>query len=99
MIIKKGKNDWQVIQDNTSEVEQVELPLLVYVSREKRPSRSHHFKAGALNVLVCLCLSLIFVHTFSVITYIALTLLGMNIVAASCVWCDEQFPIHPRTRL
>ncbi|XP_028780663.1 cellulose synthase-like protein G2 [Neltuma alba] len=41
----------EVIQDNTSEVEQVELPLLVYVSREKRPSHPHHFKAGALNVL------------------------------------------------
>lgn len=41
----------EVIHDNTSEVEQVELPLLVYVSREKRPSRPHHFKAGALNVL------------------------------------------------
>ncbi|KAF7837496.1 cellulose synthase-like protein G2 [Senna tora] len=41
----------EVIQDNTSEVEQVELPLLVYVSREKRPSCPHNFKAGALNVL------------------------------------------------
>lgn len=28
------------------------LPLLVYVAREKRPSHPHHFKAGALNVLV-----------------------------------------------
>lgn len=48
----KKRNDWQVIQDSTNDVEQVELPLLVYVSREKRPSRPHHFKAGALNVLV-----------------------------------------------
>lgn len=29
------------------------MPLLVYVSREKRPSYPHHFKAGALNALVC----------------------------------------------
>ncbi|EMS68418.1 Cellulose synthase-like protein G2 [Triticum urartu] len=28
------------------------MPLLVYVSREKRRSSTHHFKAGALNVLV-----------------------------------------------
>ncbi|KAB2631353.1 cellulose synthase-like protein G2 [Pyrus ussuriensis x Pyrus communis] len=27
-------------------------PLLIYVSREKRPSQPHHFKAGALNVLL-----------------------------------------------
>ncbi|CAL9153551.1 unnamed protein product [Musa hybrid cultivar] len=27
------------------------LPNLIYVSREKRPSSHHHFKAGALNVL------------------------------------------------
>ncbi|RVX21747.1 Cellulose synthase-like protein G2 [Vitis vinifera] len=32
--------------------DQVEMPLLVYVSREKRPSHPHHFKAGALNVLL-----------------------------------------------
>ncbi|KAI3469715.1 hypothetical protein Pfo_026378 [Paulownia fortunei] len=29
-----------------------EMPLLVYVAREKRPSHPHHFKAGALNVLL-----------------------------------------------
>ncbi|XP_057748259.1 cellulose synthase-like protein G2 [Arachis stenosperma] len=28
------------------------IPRLVYVSREKRPSHPHHFKAGALNVLL-----------------------------------------------
>ncbi|KAI8551968.1 hypothetical protein RHMOL_Rhmol06G0228800 [Rhododendron molle] len=27
------------------------LPHLVYISREKRPKHSHHFKAGAMNVL------------------------------------------------
>ncbi|XP_019191239.1 PREDICTED: cellulose synthase-like protein G2 isoform X2 [Ipomoea nil] len=30
----------------------VEVPLVVYVSREKRPSSPHHFKAGALNTLL-----------------------------------------------
>ncbi|KAK4405842.1 Cellulose synthase-like protein E1 [Sesamum angolense] len=28
------------------------IPLLVYIAREKRPSHPHHFKAGALNVLL-----------------------------------------------
>ncbi|KAI3707456.1 hypothetical protein L6452_25995 [Arctium lappa] len=31
---------------------QVQMPLLVYVSREKRPSLPHRFKAGALNALL-----------------------------------------------
>ncbi|KAI4317977.1 hypothetical protein L6164_025795 [Bauhinia variegata] len=44
----------EVIKENTSdeELDHVELPLLVYVSREKRPSHPHHFKAGALNALL-----------------------------------------------
>jgi hypothetical protein len=28
------------------------LPHLIYLSREKRPKQPHHFKAGAMNVLV-----------------------------------------------
>lgn len=35
-----------------------ELPKLVYVSREKRPGFDHHKKAGAMNSLVSLSLSL-----------------------------------------
>ncbi|XP_065863130.1 cellulose synthase-like protein G2 [Euphorbia lathyris] len=31
---------------------EVDMPLLVYVSREKSSSTPHHFKAGALNVLL-----------------------------------------------
>ncbi|GFP95895.1 cellulose synthase-like protein g1 [Phtheirospermum japonicum] len=31
---------------------QQDMPLLVYVAREKRPSQPHHFKAGALNALI-----------------------------------------------
>ncbi|KAL7220167.1 hypothetical protein ACSBR2_013101 [Camellia fascicularis] len=34
------------------DADKVEIPLLVYVSRDKRPSVPHHFKAGALNVLL-----------------------------------------------
>lgn len=34
------------------------LPRLVYVSREKRPGFDHHKKAGAMNALVELSLSL-----------------------------------------
>ncbi len=41
-----------------------ELPRLVYVSREKRPGFEHHKKAGAMNALVKLSLSL---SNFSVI--------------------------------
>ncbi|XP_061990918.1 cellulose synthase-like protein G2 [Rosa rugosa] len=47
----------EVIQESSSnhafqENEAKNMPLLVYVSREKRPSHAHHFKAGALNVLL-----------------------------------------------
>ncbi|KAJ7954754.1 Cellulose synthase [Quillaja saponaria] len=44
----------ELIQENIKEEEKeghVHLPLLVYVSREKRASHPHNFKAGALNVL------------------------------------------------
>lgn len=34
------------------DVENHELPRLVYVSREKRPGFDHHKKAGAMNSLV-----------------------------------------------
>ncbi|KAA8527737.1 hypothetical protein F0562_035394 [Nyssa sinensis] len=37
---------------NTVTSDHPKLPLLVYVSREKRISHPHHFKAGALNVLL-----------------------------------------------
>ncbi|KAM0972298.1 hypothetical protein ACFX2J_019871 [Malus domestica] len=49
----------EVIQETSSEGDDAiqtneakNMPLLVYVSREKRPSHPHHFKAGALNVLL-----------------------------------------------
>ncbi|TYJ45246.1 hypothetical protein E1A91_A02G042200v1 [Gossypium mustelinum] len=35
----------------------IEMPLLVYVSREKRTSQFHHFKAGAVNLRVSAMLS------------------------------------------
>ncbi|KAH6796381.1 hypothetical protein C2S51_037367 [Perilla frutescens var. frutescens] len=38
----------EVIKDSDNE----EIPLVVYVAREKRPSHPHNFKAGALNVLL-----------------------------------------------
>ncbi|KAG5560310.1 hypothetical protein RHGRI_003563 [Rhododendron griersonianum] len=40
------------IDEASQEDKAEEMPLLVYISREKRPSLPHHFKAGALNVLV-----------------------------------------------
>nr|GMD65557.1 cellulose synthase-like protein G2 [Ipomoea batatas] len=47
----------QVIGEGESGIDaangsKVEMPLVVYVSREKRPSSPHHFKAGALNALL-----------------------------------------------
>lgn len=44
-----------MIQDDSDDKvqeDQENIPLLVYVAREKRPSHPHHFKAGAVNVLV-----------------------------------------------
>ncbi|KAG4970893.1 hypothetical protein GLYMA_13G174300v4 [Glycine max] len=43
----------EVMQETIiDDVDDVKMPLLVYVSREKKPSHPHHFKAGALNVLL-----------------------------------------------
>lgn len=44
----------KVIHDGRGEKDEndVKMPLLVYLSREKRPSYPTHFKAGALNALV-----------------------------------------------
>ncbi|XP_073155564.1 cellulose synthase A catalytic subunit 2 [UDP-forming]-like [Henckelia pumila] len=38
--------------DGLRDVEENELPRLVYVSREKRPSFEHHKKAGAMNAMI-----------------------------------------------
>ncbi|KAJ9182233.1 hypothetical protein P3X46_006253 [Hevea brasiliensis] len=40
------------VMGDTLQEDNVKLPLLVYVSREKMPFYPHHFKAGALNVLL-----------------------------------------------
>ncbi|KAJ7957374.1 Cellulose synthase [Quillaja saponaria] len=42
-------SNWNIRENNE---DQADLPLLVYVSREKRPSHHHRFKAGALNTLL-----------------------------------------------
>ncbi|CAI8618274.1 unnamed protein product [Vicia faba] len=43
----------EVMQENIIyDVDNVKMPLLVYVSRERKPFSPHHFKAGALNVLL-----------------------------------------------
>ncbi|XP_030923024.1 cellulose synthase-like protein G3 [Quercus lobata] len=44
-IIHDNKNNEENVEDQT------QMPLLVYVSRERRPSCPHRFKAGALNTL------------------------------------------------
>ncbi|KAK4425535.1 Cellulose synthase-like protein G2 [Sesamum alatum] len=38
--------------DDGIDTDNNDMPLLVYVAREKRPSHPHNFKAGALNVLL-----------------------------------------------
>ncbi|GAU32472.1 hypothetical protein TSUD_64230 [Trifolium subterraneum] len=43
----------EVMHENIiDDVDNVKMPLLVYVSRERKLSSPHHFKAGALNVLL-----------------------------------------------
>ncbi|KAG6423323.1 hypothetical protein SASPL_113717 [Salvia splendens] len=42
----------EVINDGDEMDKDPQMPLLVYVAREKRPFHPHHFKAGALNVLL-----------------------------------------------
>ncbi|KAF2304732.1 hypothetical protein GH714_037740 [Hevea brasiliensis] len=45
-----GRSRWENMID-TTEVD-IRLPMLVYVSREKRPGYDHNKKAGAMNALV-----------------------------------------------
>ncbi|KAL0414374.1 UNVERIFIED_CONTAM: Cellulose synthase-like protein G1 [Sesamum radiatum] len=40
------------VMNDAVDSSQQEMPILAYVAREKRPSRPHHFKAGALNALI-----------------------------------------------
>ncbi|KAL0414373.1 UNVERIFIED_CONTAM: Cellulose synthase-like protein G2 [Sesamum radiatum] len=42
----------EVMTDENGDSNLKEMPLLVYVAREKRPGHPHHFKGGALNVLL-----------------------------------------------
>ncbi|CAN6194918.1 unnamed protein product [Urochloa humidicola] len=61
---RKDKSSWtneqrqehdayvEIISEEEEEEEETAMPLLVYVSREKRRASPHHFKAGALNALL-----------------------------------------------
>ncbi|XP_011091169.2 cellulose synthase-like protein E1 isoform X1 [Sesamum indicum] len=42
----------EVITDENGDSNLKDIPLLVYTAREKRPAHPHHFKGGALNVLL-----------------------------------------------
>jgi hypothetical protein len=44
-------NVLKVVWENKAGISD-ELPHLIYISREKRPKHPHHYKAGAMNVLV-----------------------------------------------
>lgn len=54
------------------------MPLLVYVSREKRRASPHHFKAGALNALVRCHLLVSILNSLLVIIIIRSQLLIKN---------------------
>ncbi|XP_052206381.1 cellulose synthase-like protein G3 isoform X2 [Diospyros lotus] len=50
---KEEEINIKIIHDNKKdELDDDKIPLLVYMSREKRPLHPHHFKAGALNALL-----------------------------------------------
>ncbi|KAL3537194.1 hypothetical protein ACH5RR_000560 [Cinchona calisaya] len=57
---KIARNDHQSIvqilidgrNPNSVDIDGYLLPTLVYMSREKRPQRPHHFKAGSMNALI-----------------------------------------------
>ncbi|OEL13576.1 Cellulose synthase-like protein G3 [Dichanthelium oligosanthes] len=51
-IIAAGDHEQQQRGEEEDNDEEATMPLLVYVSREKRRASPHHFKAGALNVLL-----------------------------------------------
>jgi len=42
---------WQVLWENKEGLSDG-VPNIIYISREKRPQHPHHYKAGAMNVLV-----------------------------------------------
>ena len=46
----------QVLYENNGAERDI-LPHVMYVSRENRPKMGHHYKAGAMNVMVILFLS------------------------------------------
>jgi hypothetical protein len=43
---------WDNSKNKSNEAAGDGIPRLIYVSREKSPTQHHHFKAGAMNVLV-----------------------------------------------
>lgn len=47
-----GSSSIEANKPSTLNPQKLEMPLLVYVAREKRPSHPHNFKAGALNTLL-----------------------------------------------
>ena len=58
----------QVIYENQGDKDDI-LPHLVYVAREKRLKINHHYKAGAMNVMVIIllinyCLSIFLYYVF-----------------------------------
>ncbi|MBA0856985.1 hypothetical protein Goshw_005861, partial [Gossypium schwendimanii] len=83
---------FQVINEHSKEEDEVKIPLLVYVSREKRPSHHHNFKAGALNVLLRVSAMI------SNSPYILMLDCDMycndptSVRQAMCYYCDPQTP-------
>ncbi|MFQ6660897.1 hypothetical protein Gotur_029244, partial [Gossypium turneri] len=82
----------EVINEHSKEEDEVKIPLLVYGSREKRPSHHHNFKAGALNVLLRVSAMI------SNSPYILMLDCDMycndptSVRQAMCYYCDPQTP-------
>jgi hypothetical protein len=80
-----------------------ELPYLVYVSREKRHKHPHHYKAGALNVLVryrsiyAKGVRSYIIHAYSLLVLATSTLINRNVISSSfemfvsCIY-RQEFP-------
>ena len=74
------------MEDEENDEDRTKMPLLVYVSRERRPSKPHRFKVGALNALVSNC---------SFFTFPSLPLLIAKITMVLQLRVSEKFSNGP----
>ncbi|KAJ4830301.1 hypothetical protein Tsubulata_048123 [Turnera subulata] len=92
----------EVIEESSNESleeDQIQMPLLVYVSREKRPSHPHHFKAGACNVLVLCPFSLFSLSIHSFAAQCILTRKSFEIIDTPSTYCVDRSLLETYTDL